>query len=108
MPALRILLVRLFPVLGGSSYDSSKYNNYGEQYGRKSHIMSRSRARVELPSRTGDSIHAPEHGGIELQRTFKVQYSDGGDEANLVTADKYNKSHVTTTTSAHSTSEVSL
>nr|RBQ92101.1 hypothetical protein FVER53263_07611 [Fusarium verticillioides] len=76
MPALRVILVRVFPSLGGSSYDSSKYNNYGEHYGRKSHIMSRSRARVELPSHTGDSIHTPEHGGIELQRTFHVQYND--------------------------------
>ncbi|KAM0429752.1 hypothetical protein ACHAPT_006358 [Fusarium lateritium] len=106
MPALRILLVRLFPVLGGSTYDSSKYNNYGEQYGHKSHIMSRSRARVELPSRTGDSVHEPDHGGIELQRTFKVQYSEG-DEQSLVPAQRFGKSHVTTT-SAHSTSEVSL
>ncbi|KAL5601724.1 hypothetical protein FOBRF1_009257 [Fusarium oxysporum] len=73
MPALRVILVRMFPSLGGSSYDSSKYNNYGEHYGRKSHIMSRSRARVELPSHAGDSIHTPEHGGIELQRTFHVQ-----------------------------------
>ncbi|RBR06325.1 hypothetical protein FVER53590_07611 [Fusarium verticillioides] len=47
MPALRVILVRLFPSLGGSSYDSSKYNNYGEHYGRKSHIMSRSRARIQ-------------------------------------------------------------
>ncbi|KAF5652814.1 integral membrane protein PTH11 [Fusarium sp. NRRL 25303] len=90
MPALRVILVRLFPSLGGSSYDSSKYNNYGEHYGRKSHIMSRSRARVELPSHTGDSIHTPEHGGIELQRTFHVQYSEN-DEQSLVNGErKYN------------------
>ncbi|KAF5562408.1 integral membrane protein PTH11 [Fusarium napiforme] len=87
MPALRVILVRLFPSLGGSSYDSSKYNNYGEHYGRKSHIMSRSRARVELPSHTGDSIHTPEHGGIELQRTFHVQYSEN-DEQSLVNGEK--------------------
>ncbi|KAF5983137.1 integral membrane protein PTH11 [Fusarium bulbicola] len=87
MPALRVILVRLFPSLGGSSYDSSKYNNYGEHYGRKSHIMSRSRARVELPSHTGDSIHAPEHGGIELQRTFHVQYSEN-DEQSLVNGER--------------------
>ncbi|KAG4253257.1 hypothetical protein FPRO03_07217 [Fusarium proliferatum] len=88
MPALRVILVRLFPSLGGSSYDSSKYNNYGEHYGRKSHIMSRSRARVELPSHTGDSIHTPEHGGIELQRTFHVQYSEN-DEQSLVNGEIY-------------------
>ncbi|KAG5744070.1 hypothetical protein H9Q70_013227 [Fusarium xylarioides] len=87
MPALRVILVRLFPSLGGSSYDSSKYNNYGEHYGRKSHIMSRSRARVELPSHTGDSIHTPDHGGIELQRTFHVQYSEN-DEQSLVNGER--------------------
>ncbi|KAH7226832.1 hypothetical protein BKA60DRAFT_605090 [Fusarium oxysporum] len=88
MPALRVILVRMFPALGGSSYDSSKYNNYGEHYGRKSHIMSRSRARVELPSHTGDSIHTPEHGGIELQRTFHVQYSEN-DEQSLVNGETH-------------------
>ncbi|KAF9765388.1 hypothetical protein IL306_002332 [Fusarium sp. DS 682] len=101
MPALRVILVRLFPALGGSSYDSSKYNNYGEHYGRKSNIMSRNRARVELPSHTGDSIHSPEHGGIELQRTFHVQYSEN-DEQRLVNGEskygerKFNKTQVTT------------
>ncbi|KAF5562965.1 integral membrane protein PTH11 [Fusarium phyllophilum] len=96
MPALRVILVRLFPSLGGSSYDSSKYNNYGEHYGRKSHILSRSRARVELPSHTADSIHTPDHGGIELQRTFHVQYSEN-DEQSLVNGEsKFNKTQVTT------------
>ena len=83
MPSLRILLVRLFPVLGGSSHDSSKYRQYGDTYGHsKSRVTSRSRALVELPSRDEDNA-TPDHGGIELKRTFKVQYSDG-DEASLV------------------------
>ncbi|CZR46148.1 uncharacterized protein FPRO_11595 [Fusarium proliferatum ET1] len=108
MPALRVILVRLFPSLGGSSYDSSKYNNYGEHYGRKSHIMSRSRARVELPSHTGDSIHTPEHGGIELQRTFHVQYSEN-DEQSLVNGEsKFNKTQVTTQMRSESPSDRSL
>ncbi|KAF4982842.1 hypothetical protein FZEAL_1634 [Fusarium zealandicum] len=102
MPALRILIVRLFPVLGGTTYDSSNYNNnYGDQYGRKSQIMSRNRTLVELPSR-GDSVNTPEHGGIQLQRTFKAEY---GDEQSLVNSDRYTKGHVT---SGQSTSEVSL
>ncbi|EXM33269.1 hypothetical protein FOTG_01958 [Fusarium oxysporum f. sp. vasinfectum 25433] len=108
MPALRVILVRMFPSLGGSSYDSSKYNNYGEHYGRKSHIMSRSRARVELPSHTGDSIHTPEHGGIELQRTFHVQYSEN-DEQSLVNGEsKFNKTQVTTQMRSESPSDRSL
>jgi len=97
MPALRVLLVRIFPALGGSSYNSSKYNNYGENYGRKSHVLSRSRAaRVELPSETADSIHSPEHGGIEMQRTFRVQYSENDEQSLVNGSGKFNKTQVTT------------
>lgn len=108
MPSLRILLVRLFPVLGGSSYDQSKYNNYGEAYGRRSKIINRSHALVELPSR-GSSPTRPSHGGIEMKRTFNVQYSEG-DEASLVNPrDPGHKVHRgMSATSGTSTSEVSL
>ncbi|KAH7242043.1 hypothetical protein BKA59DRAFT_479994 [Fusarium tricinctum] len=103
MPALRVILVRAFPALAGSSYDSSKYNNYGDHYGRKSNIMSRNRARVELPSETGDSIHTPEHGGIEMHRTFQVQYSEN-DEQSLVGNGKFNKTQVTSKSRSQSPS----
>ncbi|KAH6889830.1 hypothetical protein B0T10DRAFT_513027 [Thelonectria olida] len=108
MPSLRILMVRLFPRLGGSSYDSSKYNNYGDSYGRRSRVVNRSHALVELPSR-GDSPSIPTHGGIEMKRTYNVQYSDG-DEASLVDRKELGrKGHVhTTTASGASQSEVSL
>jgi hypothetical protein len=99
MPALRVLLVRIFPALGGSSHDSSKYNNYGENYGRKSHVLSRSRAgRVELPSETGDSDHSPEHGGIEMHRTFQVQYSENDEQSLVDGPNKYNKTQVVSET----------
>ncbi|KAB5515327.1 hypothetical protein GE09DRAFT_1179506 [Coniochaeta sp. 2T2.1] len=65
MPALRILLIRLFPVLGGSSYDSRGHLNYKEQSRHTSRIISRSHALVELPSR-GESLSRPEHGSIEV------------------------------------------
>ncbi|KAM0491691.1 hypothetical protein ACHAP8_010465 [Fusarium lateritium] len=95
MPALRVLLVRIFPALGGSSHDSSKYNNYGENYGRKSHVLSRSRAaRVELPSETGDSDHSPEHGGIEMHRTFQVQYSENDEQSLVDGPSKFNKTQI--------------
>ncbi|KAB5513068.1 hypothetical protein GE09DRAFT_1209170 [Coniochaeta sp. 2T2.1] len=64
MPALRILLIRLYPILRG-----------------------RSHALVELPS-GGESLSRPEHGRTEVQRTFKVQYFDG-DEAMLVASDRF-------------------
>ncbi|KAJ4262959.1 hypothetical protein NW762_006572 [Fusarium torreyae] len=108
MPSLRVILVRLFPALGGSSYDSSKYNNYGEHYGHKSHVMSRSRARMELPSQTGDSIHSPDHGGIELQRTFQVAYSENDEQSLVNGSGRFNKTQITTNTRSHSPSESSL
>ncbi|WZH50398.1 CFEM domain-containing protein [Fusarium acuminatum] len=77
MPALRILLVRLVPILGGSSYGSRKHQNYGEQY--QDHTLREHTSR-------GKSISRPKDGGIELQRTFEVQYGDG-DEARLVASD---------------------
>ncbi|KAF7543099.1 hypothetical protein G7Z17_g11017 [Cylindrodendrum hubeiense] len=109
MPSLRILLVRLFPVLGGSSYAQSRYNNnYGEDYGRRSKIVNRSHALVELPSR-GSSPTRPQHGGIEMKRTYNVQYSEG-DETRLVhPGDSDRKGRGGTSgTSGASTSEVSL
>ncbi|KPM35507.1 hypothetical protein AK830_g11072 [Neonectria ditissima] len=108
MPSLRILLVRVFPVLGGSSYDASRYQNYGEAYGRRSKIINRSHALVELPSR-GDSPAEPEHGGIEMKRTFDVQYSEG-DETRLVGGGRLGKNGHGGAggTSGASNSEVSL
>lgn len=108
MPALRILLVRLFPILGGSSHDSSKYQQqYGESFAPRSKITNRSRALVELPSR--DEAEVPDHGGIELKRTYRVQYSDG-DEASLVAQREMfgQKGRGPVGTSANSQSEVSL
>ncbi|KAH7118304.1 hypothetical protein EDB81DRAFT_667902 [Dactylonectria macrodidyma] len=107
MPALRILLIRLFPVLRGSSYNSSKHQNYREHYRQNSRIKSRSHALVELPSR-GEPISRPERGGIKLQRTFKVQYSEG-DETMLVTSGRFGEgAGVSTGPGTHSMSEVSL
>ncbi|EXA30589.1 hypothetical protein FOVG_18045 [Fusarium oxysporum f. sp. pisi HDV247] len=102
MPALRILLIRLFPVLGGSSYNSSNHQNYREPSTHKSRIISRSHALVELPFR-GKSLSRPDHGGIELQRTFE------GDETMLVTSDRCREgAGISTGPDTHSMSEVSL
>ena len=103
MPSLRLFLVRLFPVLGGSSHNTSGYQNYGEEYGNKSGVLrSRSKTLVE----TGKPPSQPEHNGIELQKMFVVRYGDE-DEASLVRvreAEGVGKS----SRSANSTSEVSL
>ncbi|CZR69469.1 related to integral membrane protein PTH11 [Phialocephala subalpina] len=103
MPSLRLFLVRLFPVLGGSSHNKSGYQNYGEEYGNRSGVLrSRSKTLVE----TGKPPSQPEHTGIELHKMFVVRYGDE-DEASLVRvreAERVGKS----SRSANSTSEVSL
>jgi hypothetical protein len=80
MPSLRLFLVRLFPVLGGSSHNRNGYQNYGEEYANRSGVLrSRSKTLVE----TGKPPSQPEHTGIELHKMFEVQYGDE-DEASLV------------------------
>ncbi|KAH8890583.1 putative PTH11-type G-protein coupled receptor protein [Thozetella sp. PMI_491] len=70
MPSLRLFLVRLFPVLGGSSHNTRGYENYGD-YGSKSKA---------IRSKTGTFVEArnrpttPDHGGIELQMMYEVRY----------------------------------
>ncbi|KAF7554798.1 hypothetical protein G7Z17_g2671 [Cylindrodendrum hubeiense] len=71
LPAIRIMLVRFFPVLRSTIRDTRKSSNYKDN----------SRPRTKLSSRD-DSKAIPEN-GIELKRTFRVQYTEG-DEARLV------------------------
>lgn len=75
MPALRIFLVHVFPVLAGSLDSSRKPHTYGGRY--QNHVLR------ELPSR-GESISRQASGRIELQRTFEVRDLET-DEARLVT-----------------------
>lgn len=92
MPALRVMLVRLFPALGGTIGKSNKYyaqsgsNNAGKSKGR-----SRAGTGGQMPS----IVHYPEpattggqqkQGTIYQQRTYTVQYGDddNSDQQNLV------------------------
>ncbi|KAH7149904.1 hypothetical protein B0J13DRAFT_583331 [Dactylonectria estremocensis] len=73
MPSIRLLLVRFFPALKSTIRDTRKSSNYRDN----------SRPRSKIPSRDASKVF-PEN-GIELKRTFKVQYTEG-DEARLVGA----------------------
>ncbi|KAH7021916.1 hypothetical protein EDB80DRAFT_884760 [Ilyonectria destructans] len=99
LPAIRILLIHVFPILGSSSSGSRQPHTYGEQY--------RGHALQELPSRR-ETILRQMGGRIELQRTFDVQYLEA-DEARLVTSDKFGTGVAVSTSGAtHSVSDVSL
>ncbi|KAH8900355.1 putative PTH11-type G-protein coupled receptor protein [Thozetella sp. PMI_491] len=80
MPTLRLFLVRLFPVLGGTTHNRSNYQNYGKDSGTKSKL-SRSRSRTLIE--TGNPPIQPKHAGIELYKMHEVQYGEE-DEASLV------------------------
>ena len=103
MPSLRLVLVRLFPVLGGSSHNTSGYQNYGDEYGNKSAVL-RSRSKT---LETGKPPTQPQHTGIELHKMFVVRYDDE-DEASLVRMREAERAVGKSSKGANSTSEVSL
>lgn len=88
LPTLRLLLVKIFPILSGSSAQSrNKYYNYGsgnelknvsQSHGRKSH-------------HNGTAVSSPRSGvfsqgdGITVKTSYTVQRSQNDtDEASLV------------------------
>ena len=92
LPTLRLLLVRLFPILGGTTRRfNSSMGPYGAEgrsglsaaRGNTAHIATIDRA-VTLPDREGPA-------GIVLQKTYNVQYSDN-DEISLVGMNDLRKS----------------
>jgi hypothetical protein len=101
MPTLRLILVRLFPTLGGSSYAKGYYNTGGAGTGGAhvsgSRMTRTSQKRTLVGNLTGRSDHTAtvqpgdssdtvlpkSAAGIVRQQTFAVQYDDG-DETSLV------------------------
>jgi hypothetical protein len=101
MPTLRLILVRLFPALGGSSYAKGYYNTGGAGAGgahvsgsrmtRTSqkrtlvgNLTSRSNHTTTVqPGDSSDTVLPKSAAGIVRQQTFAVQYDDG-DETSLV------------------------
>ncbi|KAK9424080.1 hypothetical protein SUNI508_03568 [Seiridium unicorne] len=80
MPSLRVILVRIFPYLGGTTRAANQYYQSGSRTGNKSKIRSRAGTGGQMPS----IVHYPEpKKGIVQQRTYTVQYDDS-DEQSLV------------------------
>ena len=81
MPSLRILLVRLFPKILGTS--RRYYPNYASNTGRNTN-KNRSRQLGTNATTEADTTSRPvESRGITYQRTYDVQYGDS-DETHLV------------------------
>jgi hypothetical protein len=72
MPSLRLFLVRLFPVLGGSSHNTRGYENYGDYGSRSKVVKSKTATFVEARNRAVE----PDHGGIELHTMYEVRYDN--------------------------------
>ncbi|KAH7305925.1 CFEM domain-containing protein [Stachybotrys elegans] len=87
LPTLRIILVKFFPALSGSSYGSkgAYYNQRSGGSGVVRSGISRSRheASVAAANRTHPENDADSPTGIRFQKSFAVQYSDN-DETSLV------------------------
>lgn len=106
LPSIRLFLIRVFPVLGGSSHKRSGYQNYPDSYGKSDHANSRAKTLVSAVK----SQSRPEHNGIELETRYEVRYSDE-DEARLVRMQEGHNSksaHEASARSVNSASEVSL
>ncbi|TLD11905.1 hypothetical protein PspLS_11259 [Pyricularia sp. CBS 133598] len=93
LPSLRLLLVRIFPRLGGTSAASRAYGGGGRTAATvgMSRIGTVSKARPAYgvdSSVEGGSITRPKdaelRGGITMQRSYNVSYSDPDDEESLV------------------------
>lgn len=85
LPAIRMLLVGIFPALLGSKKRSTGGGQY-YQYGSKSGggVSRNHTAQVFTTQRPDDSEEELTTPGIVFQKSYTVQYSDGGDETGLV------------------------
>lgn len=81
LPTARLMLVRLFPVLGGSGATGGYY--YGQRNTGNSR-PGRSGVRSAADGRPGDDGAVKRGGAIIYQKSFTVQYGDEPDEQSLV------------------------
>lgn len=84
LPTVRIFLVKIFPILSGSSY-ASRGAYYNHSSNPRSGIMHPARNEVRIaskgrPESVSDGGSPP---GIQFQKSYAVQYSDN-DESSLV------------------------
>jgi hypothetical protein len=97
LPVLRLLLVKLFPILGGSSARSrNKYYNYGS--GNELHNVGPNSQSKRSHCKSGTAVSSPRSGvfdvgdGITVKTSYTVQRSHGDtDEASLVSHEEKNK-----------------
>jgi hypothetical protein len=82
MPSLRIMLVRMFPKMLGSTKEAT--NNY-VKYGSRSHGIGGASA---VRSGLGKSQHSKDQQTITYTKSFTVQHGDS-DEASLVQMDEF-------------------
>ena len=91
LPAIRLLLVRLFPILGGSTHRATSYARQTsrtksvEPKGTISHVMAHSRNNSIPSSDAGKS-------GILYNKTYAVQYSDEASLVRMASLDAMGKS----------------
>lgn len=79
MPSLRLILVRIFPALGGSSNRSRAY-----QTGSMNYARSNGRSRAGTGGKMPSVVQYPEQtkkGIIHQQRTYTVQYGENSEES---------------------------
>lgn len=86
LPSVRLLLVKLFPILGGSSVQSrQQYYNYGSgnELGNLSHSRKSFKANSTVSSPKSKAFEVGD--GVTIKRSFAVQYGNKDvDEASLV------------------------
>ncbi|KAH8726472.1 hypothetical protein GQ44DRAFT_163115 [Phaeosphaeriaceae sp. PMI808] len=92
LPTLRLLLVKLFPVLGGSSARSrANYYNYGSGTELKN-VGNRSRTTDPGVSNSSRSGVLPTNQNITIKSTYTVEHTRGDtDEASLVSHENMKK-----------------
>jgi len=109
MPAIRIILVRLFPkVLGSTQYGSTnqnyaKYDSHQPSLGHSGNHASALRSRRGNEAPGLESINA---NGITYTKTFEVQHGDN-DEEHLVQMDELSVKGVKVRSSGSSEASVS-
>ncbi|KAF2032867.1 GPCR, PTH11-type [Setomelanomma holmii] len=92
LPTLRLLLVKLFPILGGSSARSGQqYRNYGSG-NELGHISKKSqRSRHDASRHTASGLHSGSttpgkgDGMIVVETSYTVKRSNSDDERSLIT-----------------------
>ncbi|KAH9878921.1 hypothetical protein J1614_002356 [Plenodomus biglobosus] len=103
LPALRVILVKLFPTLMGTTKQPSQpYYAYGSHTDGRSHGASKRRSGMMGKSSQASSL--PQH-SITYTKTFEVQHTDN-DETSLVQMDEFCKKGRPTTSGSTSVSSL--